>query len=57
MRKIRENSPAPSMADASRTSLGIEVRPASRMTVEKGSMRQTWMVMMATMPSVVSPSQ
>ena len=55
--KMRASVPAPSMAEASRTSFGMEVKPASRMTVENGSMRQTWMVMIATIPSVVSPSQ
>src|SRR2546425_1013465 len=35
----------------------MDVRPASRMTVEKGRSRQTWTGMMATMPRVGSPSQ
>ena len=55
--KALANGPAPSMSAASWTSDGIEVSPASRITVEKGSSRQTCTVMMATMPRVGSPSQ
>ena len=51
------SGPAPSMSAASWTSGGMEVSPARRITVENGSIRQTWTVMMATMPRVVSPSQ
>ena len=55
--KALASGPAPSMSAASWTSVGIDVSPASRMTVENGSIRHTWMVMMAIMPRVVSPSQ
>src|SRR5262245_4651624 len=54
MRKALVIGPAPSRAAALLTSVGMEVRPASKMTVEKGSMRHTWTTMMATMASVVS---
>ncbi len=45
------------MSAASCTSRGIEVRPASRMTVENGSIRHTCTVMIAIIPSTGSPSQ
>src|SRR5262245_21004804 len=55
--KALASGPAPSMSAASWTSAGIDVSPARRMTVEKGRSRHTCTVMMATMPSVGSPSQ
>ncbi len=55
--KVLLSGPAPSMSAASWISLGMEVSPARRITVENGSMRQTWTVMIATIPSTGSPSQ
>src|ERR1700730_2873397 len=53
--KALASGPAPSMSAASWTSAGIEVSPARRITVEKGSSRHTCTVMMATIPSVGAP--
>src|SRR5579862_9678058 len=49
--------PAPSMDAASGISLGIAVRPASRITVENGISRQQCTRITDAMASLVSPSQ
>ncbi len=52
---VRQN-PAPSTAAASGISFGIEVRPARRITVENGIIRQAWTAMTEAMASPGWPS-
>src|SRR3990170_1104409 len=55
--KSRRQNEAPSMTAASRISTGMEVSPASTITVAKGNIRQTCTMIIAMMASVGSPSQ
>jgi hypothetical protein len=54
-RCVRQN-PAPSTAAASGISFGIEVSPASRITVENGIIRQEWTAMTDAIARLGSPS-
>ena len=54
--KSVRKKPAPSTAAASSMSRGMEVSPASMITVANGSIRQVWTMMTEIIASAGSPS-